>query len=242
MRCAGVTRDFHAASGVTRALRGVTLEVRPGEVTLLCGPSGCGKTTLLSIVAGLLDATAGAVEVLGRDLTAMSSGERARFRGAHVGFVFQHHNLLPALSAVENAAVPLLIAGSPRAAALARARAALAAVGLEDRAGHLPAQLSGGRHPEALVHRRGARGRRHAGDAAALRDRARPSPAARRAAARRAHRARELITCRGRCTAPCGPPRRGRRASRSLLRAPGARRSARGRGASPPAARRGTPG
>src|SRR6516162_8096026 len=118
--CRNITKDFGTGEARVQALRGVTLEVRPGEVTLLVGPSGCGKTTLISIIAGILEPTGGTVSVLGTDLTS-----------------------LPAPSAAENAAVPLLIAGRGRAGALARARALLAELGLGDRADALPSQMSG---------------------------------------------------------------------------------------------------
>src|SRR4051812_13242575 len=107
--CRGVTRDFGSGNALVRALRGVDLDVYPGQMTLLVGPSGCGKTTLLSVVAGILDPTAGRVEVLGNDITKMSRSRKVRFRGKNIGFVFQQFNLLPALTAVENVMVPLLI-------------------------------------------------------------------------------------------------------------------------------------
>src|SRR6266478_2861245 len=118
VECRGVTKEFGAGDTRIWALRGVDLEVRPGQMTLLVGPSGCGKTTLISIIAGLLNPTAGNVVVLGRDLHKLSGSQLVRFRGAHIGFVFQQYNLLPALTAAENAAVPLLIAGQPRHKAL----------------------------------------------------------------------------------------------------------------------------
>ena len=87
----------------------------------MVGPSGCGKTTLISIIAGLLDPTAGALEILGEDLSRMRGGQLVDFRGENVGFVFQQYNLLPALTAAENAAVPLIIAGRPPPDAIAKA-------------------------------------------------------------------------------------------------------------------------
>ncbi|MBV9124572.1 MAG: ABC transporter ATP-binding protein [Planctomycetes bacterium] len=156
--CRNVTKVFGQGDTRTLALRGVDLEVRPGEMTLLVGPSGCGKTTLISIVAGLLLPTEGTVEVLGQDLLALPGSRLARFRQQNIGFVFQQYNLLPALTAAENVAVPLLIAGRPRTAAVARAAEVLKTVGLGDRTGSLPAQLSGGQQQRvaiarALVHK-----------------------------------------------------------------------------------------
>src|SRR5438552_9557838 len=118
---AGVTKDFGAGDAKVQALRGIDLELPSGQMTLLVGPSGCGKTTLISIIAGLLNPTAGDVAVLGRDLGSLSNGALVRFRQAHIGFVFQQLNLLPALTAAENAAVPLIIGGRPRRQAVAAA-------------------------------------------------------------------------------------------------------------------------
>src|SRR5215468_11122154 len=141
--CRELTKEFGSGESRVLALRGVDLEAHPGELTLLVGPSGCGKTTLISIIAGLLDPTAGDISVLGEDLTRMN-GSKVEFRRRNIGFVFQQYNLLPALTAAENAAVPLLIAGRPRHDAVAKAYELLAELGMGDRAGALPAELSGG--------------------------------------------------------------------------------------------------
>jgi putative ABC transport system ATP-binding protein len=153
VRCRGVTKEFGQGDSKTTALAGVDLDVTAGEMTLLVGPSGCGKTTLLSIVAGLLEPTRGTVSVLGQELTRMSDARKVRFRGDHFGFVFQQYNLLPALSAAENAAVPLLIAGSPRRAAIDRATELLTLLGMGPRARALPAQLSGGQQQRVAIAR-----------------------------------------------------------------------------------------
>jgi putative ABC transport system ATP-binding protein len=153
VRCRGVTKDFGAGATRVQALRGVDLDVYTGEMTLLVGPSGCGKTTLLSVIAGILEPTAGAVEVLGSDLVHMSPRAVVRFRGNKIGFVFQQFNLLPALNAIENVAVPLLIAGMRRGAALARAEDVLVQVGLADRMHALPADLSGGQQQRVAIAR-----------------------------------------------------------------------------------------
>jgi putative ABC transport system ATP-binding protein len=149
----GVTKDFGQGEGRVRALRGVDLDAVAGQLTLLVGPSGCGKTTLISILAGLLDPTEGEVTVLGEDLRRLGGRRLARFRAEHVGFVFQQYNLLPALTAAENAAVPLLVAGRPRREAVARAAEVLAAVGLADKTEALPAQLSGGQQQRVAIAR-----------------------------------------------------------------------------------------
>ena len=153
VRCRGVTKDFGAGGTRVQALRGVDLDVFTGEMTLLVGPSGCGKTTLLSVIAGILEPTAGSVEVLGTDLVHLSARQVVRFRGQRIGFVFQQFNLLPALSALENIAVPLLIAGTRRRKALARAREMALQVGLEDRMHALPADLSGGQQQRVAIAR-----------------------------------------------------------------------------------------
>jgi putative ABC transport system ATP-binding protein len=151
--CRNVTKEFGDGEARVRALRGVDMDVYAGQMTLLVGPSGCGKTTLISIIAGLLDPTDGEVTVLGRDLRRLRGRGLVQFRGAHIGFVFQQYNLLPALTAAENAAVPLLIAGMRRHEAVARARAIFEAVGLSDRADALPAQLSGGQQQRVAIAR-----------------------------------------------------------------------------------------
>jgi putative ABC transport system ATP-binding protein len=153
VRCRGVTKDFGAGATRVQALRGVDLDVYTGEMTLLVGPSGCGKTTLLSVIAGILEPTAGSIEVLGVDLVNLSPREVVRFRGQKIGFVFQQFNLLPALSALENVAVPLLIGGMNRRQALARAEEIVVQVGLEDRMYALPADLSGGQQQRVAIAR-----------------------------------------------------------------------------------------
>jgi putative ABC transport system ATP-binding protein len=137
----------------TTALADVTLDLPYGELVLLVGPSGCGKTTLISVIAGLLDATRGEVEVLGQNLTQMGNGRKVRFRGENIGFVFQQYNLLPALTAAENACVPLLVAGWRRSKAVARATELLTAVGLGNRLNSYPNQLSGGQQQRVAIAR-----------------------------------------------------------------------------------------
>jgi putative ABC transport system ATP-binding protein len=153
VECRGVTKSYGLGSERVPALRGVDLEVRTGELLMLVGPSGCGKTTLISVIAGILDPDEGAVQVLGRDMRATRGSARTRFRGQNVGFVFQQFNLLPALTACENVAVPLLILGVPRRQAQDRAQAMLARVGLGERTRSLPSQLSGGQQQRVAIAR-----------------------------------------------------------------------------------------
>ena len=153
VRVRGVTKEFGRGAAVTRALRGVDLDVPYGELLMLVGPSGCGKTTLISIIAGTLEPTAGEVIALGHDLAAMSNGRKVRFRRDHVGFVFQSYNLLPALTAAENAAVPLIIAGRPRREAITAAADVLDRLGMGDRLDRLPSELSGGQQQRVAIAR-----------------------------------------------------------------------------------------
>lgn len=144
MICRGVEKAFGTGNARLQVLRGVDLEARYGELTFLLGPSGSGKTTLLSIIAGLLKHDHGSVTVLGRDLGKLHNGEAPLFRLRNIGFVFQQFNLIPALTAAENAAVPLLAAGWKRKDAVAQARAMLMDLGMAHRADDLPNKLSGG--------------------------------------------------------------------------------------------------
>jgi putative ABC transport system ATP-binding protein len=153
VECRNLGKDFSAGDTRVRALVDVDLTVHAGELTLLVGPSGCGKTTLISIIAGLLRPTAGEVDVFGAAQSSLSPRQLVQFRAANIGFVFQQYNLLPALSAAENVAVPLLISRAPRREALRRARDLLDAVELGPRADALPRQLSGGQQQRVAIAR-----------------------------------------------------------------------------------------
>ena len=153
VRCRGVTKTFGAGDASVMALRGVDLDVRRGELLMVVGPSGCGKTTLISVIAAILGQDAGQCEVLGRDLKSMDQDERTRFRGESIGYVFQMFNLLPALSALENVSVPLLINRLSRQEAESRAEQALEAVGLRTRRDALPTKLSGGQQQRVAIAR-----------------------------------------------------------------------------------------
>jgi len=155
--CARVTKHFGEGEQRVDVLRGVDLAVPFGELSLLVGPSGCGKTTMLSVIAGLLNRSGGELNVLGQDLSQLSGGEMVAFRRKNLGFVFQQFNLLPALTAAENAAVPLLAAGVKKNEAVERAAAVLEELGLGGRVNARPNQLSGGQQQRvalarALVH------------------------------------------------------------------------------------------
>lgn len=153
VRCRGLTKHYGSGDGSVTALRGVDLDVRKGELLMLVGPSGCGKTTLISIITAILDQDAGSCEVLGLDIHRMAESDRARFRGESIGFVFQAFNLLPALSALENVSVPLLLKGVPRAEAEERARSVLESVGLGAKVDTLPPKLSGGQQQRVAIGR-----------------------------------------------------------------------------------------
>jgi len=153
VRCRGLTKHYGSGNERVDALRGVDLEVRSGELLMLVGPSGCGKTTLISIITTILDQDDGSCEVLGCDVGRMTEAERTRLRGESVGFVFQAFNLLPALTAVENVSVPLLVAGVAREEAERRARTVLEEVGLGARADALPRKLSGGQQQRVAIGR-----------------------------------------------------------------------------------------
>jgi putative ABC transport system ATP-binding protein len=151
--CRHVAKEF--ADGPTRvpAVRDVSLELPFGKLTLLAGPSGCGKTTLLSLLSGLLEPTAGDITILGTDLCRLSAPEKVRFRSLQLGLVFQQYHLLPALTAVENVAVPLTVAGQSKSAALTRAAATLRLVDMGEYLDALPRRLSGGQQQRVAIAR-----------------------------------------------------------------------------------------
>jgi putative ABC transport system ATP-binding protein len=147
--------DVHLSLGVGAArvhiLKGVTLKIRQGEAVGLVGPSGSGKSTLLMTLGGLERPDSGSVRIAGQDLGVLNEDGLARFRGRHVGIVFQSFHLIPTMTALENVAVPLELAG--RRDAFARAQAELESVGLGARTAHYPAQLSGGEQQRVALAR-----------------------------------------------------------------------------------------
>lgn len=153
VHCQNITKTYGEGASKVFALRGVDLDVYEGEILMLVGPSGCGKTTFVSVVTALLKADGGVCEVLGEDLKSLQGNEKINFRGRSIGFVFQSFNLLPALNAEENVAVPLLIQGEKRKEALQKAKSMLDAVGLGSRYNALPSQLSGGQQQRVAIAR-----------------------------------------------------------------------------------------
>jgi putative ABC transport system ATP-binding protein len=151
--CRDVVKSFGSGDAQVRALRGVTFAALAGQMTLLVGPSGCGKTTLISAIAGMLTPDAGTIGVFGADLRRLSRGRLTAFRARAVGFVFQQFNLLPALTATENASIPLRILGHPAAEANRRAAALLDRLGLAAHRDRFPAQLSGGQQQRVAIAR-----------------------------------------------------------------------------------------
>jgi putative ABC transport system ATP-binding protein len=134
-------------------LDGISLQVPPGEFVALMGPSGSGKTTLLNLIAGIDRPTSGQVVVAGTDVARLSESELARWRSGHVGFIFQFYNLIPVLRAVENVELPLLLTSLSKKERRERALTALKVVGLADRSGHYPRQLSGGQEQRVAIAR-----------------------------------------------------------------------------------------
>jgi lipoprotein-releasing system ATP-binding protein len=149
----GLERSYVTGAGALTVLRGVDLDVQPGEIVGLIGPSGSGKSSLLH-AAGLLEhPNAGRIAIEGRDCSDLPDRDRTRVRLATIGFVYQFHHLLPEFTALDNVALPLMIAGVARAQAQARAGQLLSELGLAERTHHQPAQMSGGEQQRVAVAR-----------------------------------------------------------------------------------------
>ena len=149
----GVQKVYDAGGLRVRALRGVDLGVRRGEMVAIMGPSGCGKTTLLNVLSGLDDLSDGEIYVDGESIKGMSDRKRTRFRAEKMGFIFQSYNLIPVLSAIENVELPLLVAGHKPKKARQWAQGAVEMVGLADQAKKRPAEMSGGQQQRITVAR-----------------------------------------------------------------------------------------
>ena len=148
-----VKREYRLKGDLIEAVRGISLEVGPGDFLAIVGPSGSGKSTLLHLLGAVDSPTSGGVFLDGSDVTSMSDPERARFRLEHVGLVFQRFHLLPMLTALENVELPMAEAGLSRRERLERAEALLARVGLADRMRHRPGEISGGQRQRVAVAR-----------------------------------------------------------------------------------------
>ena len=149
----GLSRDYQQGEHTVHALRGVSLDIEPGEFTVLMGPSGSGKSTLLNLIGGLDKPTAGSVEIEGADLAAMTPAERSDLRRDRLGFIFQAYNLIPVLTAAENAEFVLQLQGKPSDERRARAMETLEVVGLKGMEGRRPNELSGGQQLRVAVAR-----------------------------------------------------------------------------------------
>jgi putative ABC transport system ATP-binding protein len=153
IRLEKVGKTFYRSKEPLEVLKGIDLEIPEGAFEALMGPSGSGKSTLLNLIAGLDQPSAGRLTVAGADVGGMSEGERAKWRAANIGFVFQTYNLMPVLTALENVELPLLLAKLPSAERKKRAEIALRVVGLDQRGDHLPRQLSGGQEQRVAIAR-----------------------------------------------------------------------------------------
>jgi putative ABC transport system ATP-binding protein len=153
VRTENLSKIYGLGATAVTALDKVNLGVESGELMAVMGPSGCGKSTLLHLMGGLDRPTEGGVRIDGKRLSDLSDNEVTEIRRRRMGFVFQFYNLIPVLTALENAALPLLLDGLPKAKAVAKAKEWLAKVGLEDRLGNRPDQLSGGQQQRVAIAR-----------------------------------------------------------------------------------------
>jgi putative ABC transport system ATP-binding protein len=149
----GIRKTYWRGEEAVNVLEGLDLTIPDGSFEALMGPSGSGKTTLLNIIAGLDRPTSGSARVAGQELSSLSEGALARFRAETIGFIFQSYNLIPVLTALQNVELPLLLTHLSRSERRKRAQTALRVVGLEDRLGHYPRQLSGGQEQRVTIAR-----------------------------------------------------------------------------------------
>ncbi len=151
--CKDIVKTYNAGEAEVKALQGTTLDIYKNELLMLVGPSGCGKTTFVSVMTALLRFDSGSCEVLGKEISTMRDEDKTAFRGKNIGFVFQSFNLLPSLTAIENIALPLTIAGVKRQKAQVAAKEMLEAVGLGLKADAKPNHLSGGQQQRVAIAR-----------------------------------------------------------------------------------------
>lgn len=153
LQCRDVTKIYHEGALETQVLKGVSFDLKRGELVSIIGTSGSGKSTLLHVLGALDDTSAGNVTFLGQELSKLSSNKQAKLRNKHLGFVYQFHHLLADFSALENVAMPLLIGGMKVAEAKQKALALLEKVGLSHRIEHRPSELSGGERQRVAIAR-----------------------------------------------------------------------------------------
>ncbi len=153
VRFKDIIKEFTVGDQTLRVLHGNTAHIKSGELTYIVGESGSGKTTLISIIAGILNPTSGSVEVFDTDIYKLSAKELVKFRLKNVGFIFQQYNLLPTLTAAENASVPLIAAGVPRSDAIERARILLDKLNIGNQADKFPRAMSGGQQQRVAIAR-----------------------------------------------------------------------------------------
>jgi putative ABC transport system ATP-binding protein len=153
IRLENIRKSFGSSDTKVEVLRGISARIEAGKLTYLVGESGSGKTTLISIIAGILFPDSGRVNLFGTDIYDLPGNDLVRFRLANIGFIFQQYNLLPTLTAAENAAVPLIAAGMRRTEAVQRGAAVLERLGLAAQVNRLPRQLSGGQQQRVAIAR-----------------------------------------------------------------------------------------
>ena len=148
-----INKTFGSGALATPVLHNISLEVPAGELAMVVGPSGCGKTTLISIIAGILTPTSGTLELFGESFVTLRGNKLVRFRRENIGFIFQQYNLLPALTAVENASIPLIAQGVSATKAESQAAAMLNRIGMGAHLYKKPNQLSGGQQQRVAIAR-----------------------------------------------------------------------------------------
>lgn len=153
VNCSHLSKSYHDGNASVDVLEGIQFEIHPSDKIAIVGPSGSGKSTLLHLLGGLDKPTTGQVCLQGVDWQTLSEKQRCQFRNKHLGFIYQFHHLLPEFSALENTAMPLLLAGMPVSAAREQALHLLEEVGLMARASHKPSQLSGGERQRVAIAR-----------------------------------------------------------------------------------------